>query len=236
MSKSVSKIISSVIIAFGVVILGMCIKSGFDNFSYSDRVVTVRGLAEKEVTADKVTWPIVFKEVGNDLPQIYASISKTNNAIVEFLKTNGLSVNEISINAPEIIDLQAERYSSNDKLYRYNVTSVITATSENVELVNNLINRQAELLKQGIAIIADGYSYRTNYEFTNLNSIKPEMIAEATHNAREAAVKFAADSESKLGKIKTATQGQFSISDRDAYTPYIKNVRVVTTIMYYLED
>lgn len=236
MSKSVSKIISSLIIAFGVVILGMCIKSGFDNFSYSDRVVTVRGLAEKEVTADKVTWPIVFKEVGNDLPQIYASISKTNNAIVEFLKTNGLSVNEISINAPEIIDLQAERYSSNDKLYRYNVTSVITVTSENVELVNNLINRQAELLKQGIAIIADGYSYRTNYEFTNLNSIKPEMIAEATHNAREAAVKFAADSESKLGKIKTATQGQFSISDRDAYTPYIKNVRVVTTIMYYLED
>ena len=92
MSKSVSKIISSVIIALGVVMLGVCIKSGIDNFSYSDRVVTVRGLAEKEVMANKVTWPIVFKEMGNDLPQIYASINKTNNAIVEFLKTNGLLV------------------------------------------------------------------------------------------------------------------------------------------------
>lgn len=236
MSKSMSKIISSVIIALGVVILGMCIKSGIDNFSYSDRVVTVRGLAEKEVLANKVTWPIVFKEMGNDLPRIYESINKTNNAIVGFLKTNGLAADEIEINAPDIIDMQADRYSSNNKPYRYNVTSVITVISENVGLVNNLISRQAELLKQGIAIVSDKYSYPTNYEFTDLNTVKPEMIAEATRNAREAACKFAADSDSELGKIKTASQGQFSISDRDEYTPYVKNVRVVTTIVYYLED
>ena len=104
-----------------------------------------------------------------------------------------------------------------------------------VEKVNALIKRQAELLKQGVALSND-YEYQTLYEYTGLNDIKPEMIAEATRNAREAAKKFAEDSESDLGKIKSATQGQFSIEDRDAYTPYIKNVRVVTYITYYLED
>ena len=102
--------------------------------------------------------------------------------------------------------------------------------------MNELISRQAELLKQGIAITAGDYNYRTIYEYTDLNTIKPEMIAEATQNAREAADKFAADSQSELGQIKSATQGQFSIEDRDPYTPYIKNVRVVTYVNYYLED
>ncbi len=102
--------------------------------------------------------------------------------------------------------------------------------------VNKLISRQTELLKQGIAITAGDYEYRTIYEYTALNDIKPGMIAEATANAREAADKFAADSKSRLGKIKTATQGQFDISDRDPYTPYLKKVRVVSTIVFYLED
>ncbi len=196
----------------------------------------MRGLAEKEVMANKVTWPIVCKEVGNDLPAIYDKITKTNDALTRFLTSNGISQDEISINPPEIIDLQAERYGSRDFAYRYNVTSVVVVTSKNVEKVNELIKRQTELLKQGIAITAGDYNYQTLYEYTDLNSIKPEMIAEATHNAREAANKFAADSHSNIGKIKTANQGQFSIENRDPYTPYIKNVRVVSTIVFYIED
>ncbi len=173
----------------------------------------------KEVMANKVTWPIVCKEVGNDLPAIYDKITKTNDALTRFLTSNGISQDEISINPPEIIDLQAERYGSRDFAYRYNVTSVVVVTSKNVEKVNELIKRQTELLKQGIAITAGDYNYQTLYEYTDLNSIKPEMIAEATHNAREAANKFAADSHSNIGKIKTANQGQFSIENRDPYTP-----------------
>ena len=92
------------------------------------------------------------------------------------------------------------------------------------------------MLKQGIVITSGDYRYQTQFLFTKLNDIKPEMIEEATKNAREAALKFAEDSDSKLGKIRTANQGQFSITDRDANTPYIKNVRVVTTIDYYLND
>ncbi len=230
------KIISSAIIALGVIILGLCVKAGIDNFSSRERVVTVRGLAEKEVKANKVTWPIVCKEIGNDLPNIYTKIKSTNDAIIKFLTSNGVTTDEIVVNAPEIIDLQAERYSSNNHAYRYNVTSVITVTSTNVDNIRILIDRQTELLKQGIAITAGDYNYQTMYDYTDLNEIKPEMIADATRNAREAANKFAADSESSLGKIKTASQGQFSIENRDPYTPYIKKVRVVSTIIYYLED
>lgn len=231
-----NKIVSSLILAIGIIILGICVKSGIDNFSSRDRIVTVRGLAEREVKANKVTWPIVCKEVGNDLPALYTRINNINEIIVAFLKTNGVLDSEITINAPDIIDLQAERYSNNDRPFRYNVTSVITVTSQDVDKVRKLIDRQTELLKQGIAITAGDYNYQTMYDYTDLNKIKPEMIAEATSNAREAGNKFAADSESELGKIKTASQGQFSIENRDPYTPYIKKVRVVSTIVYYLED
>lgn len=234
--KKDSRFIPALLIMAGIIILGVSIKSGLNSFAQRDRAVAVRGLAEREVKANKVTWPIVCKEVGNELPAIYDRINATNEAIVAFLTTNGLSKEEISINAPEIVDLQAERYSSNDRPFRYNVTSVITVTSSQVDKVNELISRQAELLKQGIAITAGDYNYRTIYEYTDLNTIKPEMIAEATQNAREAADKFAADSHSDLGQIKSASQGQFSIEDRDPYTPYIKNVIVVTYVNYYLED
>lgn len=234
--KNMSKVTSSVILAVGVVVLGLCIKAGIDNFSSRERIITVRGLAEKEVKANKVTWLIVCKEMGNDLPALYTRINDTNNAIVGFLTSNGVSQAEITINAPDIIDMQAERYSSNNRPYRYNVTSVITVTSSDVDKVRALIDRQTELLKQGIAVTAGDYSYQTMYDYTDLNTIKPEMIAEATRNARAAADQFASDSDSRLGKIKTAIQGQFSITDRDPYTPYLKKVRVVSTIVYYLED
>lgn len=224
------------LIGLGLLLLGTQVRKGLSSISDNQRVVTVRGLSEKEVKANKVTWPIVSKEVGNDLSTIYSSLESTNSAILSFLKSNGISDAEISVNSPQVIDLQADRYNSNTQPYRYNVTNVVVVTSSQVEKVNQLIQKQTELLKKGIAIVAGDYQYQTSYEYTNLNSIKPRMIADATQNAREAAKKFADDSDSKLGKIKTASQGQFSIEDRDQYTPYIKRVRVVSTIVYYLKD
>ena len=229
-------IICAFLIALGLFMLGKQIKNGLNSFSDNARGVTVRGLSEREVKANKVTWPIVSKEVGNDLPTIYASIERKNAAILKFLKNNGISDNEISVNAPSVLDLQADRYSNTNIPYRYNVTNVVVVTSSQIDKVNELIERQTELLKEGIAIVAGDYQYQTRYEYTDLNSIKPEMIADATKNAREAANKFAEDSQSKLGKIKSATQGQFSIEDRDQYTPYIKQVRVVSTIVFFLKD
>ena len=228
--------IEAVILAIGMLLLGVFINNGFSEFAQKDRSVNVKGLAEMEVPADKVTWPLVYKSLGNDLGALYDDIKRSNQTILGFLKEKGIEEAEISVNAPEIIDQKAERYSNNDSPYRYNVTSVITVTSTKVDLVRKLISEQGELLKRGIAITGGDYRYNVSFEYTSLNKIKPGMIEEATKNAREAAEKFAKDSESKLGKIRHANQGQFSISDRDANTPYIKKVRVVTTIDYSLED
>ncbi|ULB33930.1 MULTISPECIES: SIMPL domain-containing protein [Proteiniphilum] len=228
--------IESLIIAVGLTLIGVMINTGISNFKNRDRVVTVKGLAEMEVPADKVVWPLMYKDLGNDLLTLYNNIQTKNKTIVEFLQANDISSEEISVAPPEIIDMEAERYSAQTPQYRYNATSVITVTSKDVEKIRKLISEQTELLKQGVAITGGDYRYSTIYEFTGLNDIKPQMIEEATKNARLAAEKFAIDSGSKLGKIRDASQGQFSITDRDANTPYIKNIRVVTTVNYYLKN
>ncbi len=228
--------IPALLIALGLLALGLCLRSGIAKVADRDRVVTVRGLAEKEVQANKVTWPIVYQVLGNDLVNVYNNVESNNATIIAFLKDNGIGEEEISINAPAVDDRQANPYSANNSMYRYASTEVITVTSTQVDLVRRLINEQGQLMKKGIAIQVDNYQYTTIYEYTGLNDIKPDMIAEATHNAREAAQKFADDSGSKIGKIQSAQQGQFSITDRDPYTPYIKNVRVVTSLTYGLED
>lgn len=226
----------AVIVAVSIIVLAFCIKGGIESFVDKGRIVSVKGLSEVEVPANKVVWPIVFKEVGDNLPLLYNSINSTSKKILAYLKNNGISEDEISVNAPEVIDMQAERYSSNDKPYRYNIKSVITVTSNQVENVRKLIASQGELLKEGVAIVGGDYENRITYEYTLLNDLKPEMIAEATRNARKAAEQFAKDSDSKLGKIVWASQGQFSITDRDNNTPYIKKVRVVTSVNYSLKN
>ncbi|MCD8318660.1 MAG: SIMPL domain-containing protein [Paraprevotella sp.] len=223
-------------LAVGLIVAGAFIWNGLSDFSSRNRVVNVKGLAEMEVKADKVTWPLTYKVLGNDMAVIYNEIKETNAKIIDFLKSKGIREEEISVNAPEIIDTKADRYNTNVQPYRYNVTTVVTVTSNQVDLVRKLINEQSELLKQGVAITSGDYRYNVTYDYTGLNRIKPKMIEEATKNARAAAEKFAKDSGSRLGGIQSAYQGQFSIEDRDANTPYIKRVRVVTTIDYSLED
>ena len=234
--KKSTVLLSSAFIAAAIVVIGFALKAGIDNFSNRDRDVTVRGLCERQVMANKVTWPIVTKEMGNDLVAIYDKIQRNNSAIISFLKSNGIDDTEISVNPPAVTDRLADSYNAENVRVRYNVTNVIVVTSSKVDQVRKLIDRQTDLMKEGVAVVAENYQYQTTYEYTDLNAVKPEMIAEATRNAREAADKFAADSQSRLGKIKTARQGQFTIEDRDQYTPYIKNIRVVTSIDYYLED
>lgn len=227
---------AGLLIGIGLLLLGLCMKAGIDDFAHRDRIVTVRGLAQRDIPANKVTWPIVSKLTGDDLKALYTQVQSTDAAITTFLKTNGVTDAEISVNPPAVTDLKADQYNAANAPYHYSVTAVVTVTSSRVDLVRKLINRQTELMAQGIAITAGDYNYPTLYEYTDLNAIKPAMIAEATQNARKAADKFADDSHSRLGKIKTASQGQFSIDDRDQYTPQIKTVRVVSTIEYYLKD
>ena len=230
--KNNEKITAACILALGIVIMGFALRSGIVAFKDMDRSVSVKGLSEREVMADKVTWPLIYKEIGNDPAEMYELLETKNNQVVAFLKSAGIKDEDIYVNSPVISDRQADNYGNEIMRFRYKATSVITVTSSDVEKVR----RQAELMKQGIALVTEEYgSNSIVYEFTGLNKVKPEMVEEATKNARITAQKFADDAGSSLGEIRTAQQGQFSIEDRDANTPYIKKLRVVNTIIYSLK-
>jgi len=202
-----------------------------------NRIVTVKGLAEREVEASIAIWPIKFNEANNDLTQLYSVIENKSDLIVKFLKDNGFADDEITISQPSIVDKQTQNYGDASKIqFRFTASTTITVYTSKVSLVRETMKKVVELGKEGIAISGQDYQNKTEFLFTELNKIKPEMIEEATNNAREVATKFAIDSKSKLGKIKKASQGQFSINNRDTSTQYIKKVRVVSTIEYYLSD
>lgn len=230
------KIISSIILTIGIVILGLCIKGGIDNFVNKDRQVTVKGLAEKEVEADKVTWTIHCNEVGDDLPMVYSTIEQDEQKIREFLTANGVKADDIHVSAPTATDRKAERYSSGDEPYRYIVVLNMSVTSKDVKKVRDCINKQGDLLKEGVSLQYDEYTNNIEYTYDGFSEIKPEMMKEAIANAQKTAEQFAENSNSSLNKIVTADQGQFSIETPDAVTPYKKKIRVVTTITYSLKD
>ena len=231
-----NRIIAAALIAVGIVCLGWFVKAGIDNFANKDRKVNVKGLAEQEVEADKVTWPIVSKELGNDLPELYNKIGVTQGKIKAFLLRNGIKEAELTVNAPQVADLQAREYNDGNKPYRYIVTSVITVTSQQVKQVREIIAKQGDLLKEGVAIVDGGYENPVKYEYVSFKEMKPKMMQEAIENAEKTAQQFAENSHSKLNKIVSADQGQFSIDNRDENTPWIKKVRVVTTVTYSLKD
>lgn len=231
-----SKIKESIILGLAILGLGAFLYSAIIGVKDRERVINVRGLAEREVKADYVIWPIVYKEVGNDLVALYETVQGKTETLEKFLLENGIAKEEIEKASPDITDAESELYSNDKRPNRFVATVVMTVASKDVDKVRALMGKQGELLKNGIAFSEGDYRYRKVYSFNGLNSIKPEMIDEANKNARIAAEKFAADSKSELGKIKTATQGQFSIEDRDENTPYIKKIRVVTNVQYFLED
>lgn len=154
---------------------------------------------------------------------------------MSFLDSGGIKTDEISVAVPDISDKYANEYGSNDRAYRYIATSVLTVCTSDVDAVLDLMSRQAELLKKGVITGGNNWENPVEFKYEGLNAIKPQMIEEATKNAREAAEKFAKDSDSRLGKIKTANQGTFTIENRDSNTPYIKKIRVVTSVTYYLK-
>lgn len=154
---------------------------------------------------------------------------------MKFLLEQGFTPEEISVSQPSIEDRQAQGYADPNVKFRYNAKVTLSVYTQQIDKVLQSRKKLLELAKDGIAV-AQNYDSRTEFIYTDLNSIKPQMVQQATENAREVAEKFARDSQSSLGKIKNASQGTFSISDRDSNTPYIKRVRVVSTLTYYLKD
>ncbi len=202
-----------------------------------DRTVTVKGLSEREVPADIAIWPVTFTTAGNDLSALYETMERNAREVLAFLQAAGFSPTEITPAAPVVTDKMARRYGGQqDVSLRYTAQQTMTVYTTKVDLVRAVQSRLGELGKKGIALGGEDPGSGVQFLFTKLNDLKPQMIEEATRNARAVAEKFAADSQSKLGKIKTAGQGLFTVEDRDPNTPHIKKVRVVSTVQYYLSD
>lgn len=230
------KILSGLFIMIGLIVLGFMFPRAVEKNRSYDRTVNVKGLCEREVKADKVIWPIVYKVMADDVQDLYNQTSSSNDIIVDFLVSGGISPDEISVSVPKISDKLANEYGGYDRAYRYIAKNVVTVYTDKVDDVLALMSRQSELLKKGIITGGESWENPVEFRYEGLNDVKPEMIEEATKNAREAAQKFAKDSDSELGKIKTASQGTFTIEDRDSNTPHIKKVRIVTSVTYYLNN
>lgn len=224
------------LLALGLAVMGLVLGASALRIKAFERMVSVKGLAEKEVPADVAVWPIRFTGASADLTELYSKLEADSAAIQVFLASKGFARTEITLAAPAVVDKLAQSYGGAERVQlRYTASQVITVYSSKIDLVRSSQNDIAELGKKGIAFAGPEYQ-RTEFLFTRLNELKPAMIEEATRNARAVAEKFAADSNSSLGRIKSANQGQFTVSDRDSNTPHIKNVRVVATIEYYLSD
>ncbi len=225
---SVAVVLASVILAFGF-------NKALSDFKTLERSVTVKGLSQKDVEADTLILPIKFTRSGNNLANLYEELESDKQNIIRFLEEQGVRSDEISYNSPNIIDRLSDPYNNDTQAaYRYIGTANLLIYTKNIKLGKNILEKISSLGKLGIVTKIE--DYEIEYLYTKLNEIKPQMIEEATLNARNSAIKFAQDSNSNLGKIKKASQGQFSISNRDKNTPYIKTIRVVSTIEYYLKD
>lgn len=227
---------SNLIISLALILSAYLIANSIIRFKEYERVVTVKGLAEHEVAADVAVWPIRFISAANDVNEIYETMSRNAEVVQKFLLEVGFDKSEISANAPLVFDKLAERYGDQNAALRYSATQDFTVYTDKVELVRTSQHKLAQLGKQGVMLSGNEYSQKINYLFTGLNHLKPQLIEESTKNARIAAQQFALDSDSKVGKLRRASQGQISIVDRDDNTPYIKKVRVVSTLEYYLVD
>jgi len=226
---------AGVVLAIGIALAGYLVGHALIESRTSERRVSVRGLAEREVPANLVLWPIVFSVTSNDLVDLQRQADAGAVKVRAFL-AGEFPAGQISASPPRVQDREAQGMTGDQRqLDRYTAEVVVTVRTDRIDAARQAIQHSGELVKQGVAVIRS-YEYNTQYLYTELEKIKPEMIAEATKDARRAAEQFAQDSGSKVGAIRTAQQGLFSIDDRDQFSPELKKVRVVTTVDYYLSD
>lgn len=235
--KLISALILGLSLCFGMTALGSILGYSAIRHREFERTVTVKGLSEREYSADTAIWTIEFTQASDSLSRLREEMATTTDTIRSYLLVAGLGATEISVTAPVVNDSYTNQYRDTDSnALRYTATRSLTVYTNSVGLLRTII-ADFSTADDSASLQLEG-SWRTwaRYEFESLNAVKPDMIEEATRNARQVAIKFAADSGSRLGRIKYASQGQFSIRERDGTNPHIKRVRVVSTIEYYLAD
>jgi len=239
-------------VAIGLIVGGWILGAQIKATRLSDRYVTVKGLVERKVKSDFATWPLSFKEAGDDLGAVYAKTEADKNAVVKFLTEQGIQQSEIELGMIRVADTKANEYGANRSPYRYIIEQQVTVQTSRVDQVVAAAQKTMQLVQKGIVLGGGpGVAATPSYKFTGLNAIKPDMITEATRNARAAADRFASDSGSKVGSIRQANQGVFTIlaanegsvageggefgGNFGPESSVMKVVRIVTTVEYYLE-
>jgi uncharacterized protein len=248
-----SMTLPALLIALGLIIGGWLLGVQIKNTRLADRYVTVKGLVERNVKSDLAIWPLSYKEAGDDLTTLYAKTEADKKIILDFLQQQTVQPNEVELGITRVVDTQANEYGGGQRApHRYIVEQVITVRTGRVDVVAAASQKTMQLLEKGI-VLSGNPGQGLAYKFTGLNAIKPDMITEATRNARAAADRFASDSGSKVGTIRQANQGVFSILAADqgsataepgeagdmsfgADASLMKTVRVVTTLQYYLNQ
>lgn len=233
-----------VVLSLGIALAGWWIGDGFRDGRTSDRYVTVKGLSEREVEADVALWPLRYVAADNSLPAAQRAIDQSRAAVLEFLAGHGIEAADVQVQGLEVEDRQARMYGGGDAGQpRYSVQQALMVRTDDPSEIRSASQAVGELVQAGVALSAGGgYGGGPTYVFTRLDDHKPDMIAEATASARQAAEKFAEDSGARLGGIRRANQGVFQILPRDQ-APGIsessqpeKTLRVVSTVEYRLVD
>ncbi len=228
-------------IATGPGIGGYYIGRAIERFKTHDRTVVVKGLSEREVKSDLAVWNLSFKTSGNDLAALDQKMAVDKQAVVEFLKAQGFEDDEIKPGVASVNDKFAKEWGdTKDIQNRYITEDSVSVRSTKVDLVKKATGELSSLIKKGIIISGD-----PSYYYTKFADLRPEMIGEATRSARQAAIQFANDSGARVGYIRSANQGAFSISGKDSYgdnsdyneaRSLEKKIRVVSTVTFSLEQ
>ena len=233
---------SALVLAFGIALGGFFPGYYYYKAKINFNTVSVKGLAEKDVVSDLAVWDLKFVSTGNDLAKTQAEMERQAGLILDFLSEKGFKAEEIDSGRLETNDLMANPWRGNDVISsRFILSQTITVRSNNVNLVAQALSETNSLVSKGVIFDSQNSGYPVSYIYTKLNEIKPQMLEEATKNAREAALEFAKSSKSKVGKIHQANQGVFSILPQDDTVNAIasqqinKKVRVVLTVEYFLE-
>lgn len=234
------RLVAAVVIAAGLVGAGWMAAQGMARLRTQDRFVTVKGSAERIVDADLVVWPLPHSVSGSDLAEVQRRLDANTATIRAFLADAGFAADEVVVSPPRLEDRWAYAYGENRAPERYRYSTTVTLRTEKVPAALASLRRAGDLVSRGVLIGGEGGEGAAaggpQFDYTKLNAIKPALIAEATANARHSAEQFAKDSGARLAGIRTANQGIVSIEDRDAGSPQMKKVRVVTTVEYFLRD
>lgn len=226
-----NNVLAGALIALGLCLGGMFVYLGINKFANKDRAVTVKGLSTREVECDYVVWPLSYGWKGQDLPSLYDKLEQVTVRVKKHLLDLGFEESDLRQGQINVSDNWAY-YSDHRPEYHYTLRTSLIVSTDKVQLVVKSLGKESELLKEGIIVESGDWS--VDYQFNGLSELKPSMIEEATRNARAVAQKFADDAQCSLGSIRCASQGQFSV-EPDEYQPWIKHVRVVTTVDYFLD-